>query len=144
MKKPQHPIEKQKGVVAVEFALIATLFFILLLGVVEMARVLFTWNSAVEATRYGARVAAVCDPNSPAILARMRRIMPGLAASDINVSYLPNANPASTLQVKVSIKANAVPVTLHVPVVGTVLYVPSFSTTLTRESLNSTNNPVCT
>ena len=52
---------------AVEFALVAALFFTLLIGIMEMGRVLFYWNSAAEATRLGARLAVVCDLNDTTI-----------------------------------------------------------------------------
>jgi len=69
--KPLRSLRKsQRGAAAVEFALVAIVFFMLLIGIVEMGRVLFTWNAAAEATRYGARVAVVCPrtirPFSPA------------------------------------------------------------------------------
>lgn len=139
---------RQQGAAAVEFALVAIVFFILLLGVVEMGRVLFTWNAAAEATRYGARVAAVCDMNDTAIVSRMQRIMPNLAASNVSIAYLPSGcNKSNCLYVRVSLVDFQV--TTHIPVVSTVLSVPSFVTTIPRESLESTNsdgeaNPVCT
>lgn len=40
----------QRGVAAVEFALVAGIFFSLLIGIMEMGRVLFYWNTATEAT----------------------------------------------------------------------------------------------
>jgi hypothetical protein len=57
MKKPQ------QGITTVEFALIASLAMIVLFGVIEVARALFVWNTLVEATRRGARVAVVCSVN---------------------------------------------------------------------------------
>jgi Flp pilus assembly protein TadG len=145
---------KQKGVAAVEFALIATLFFMLLLGVVEFGRVLFTWNAAVEATRYGARVAAVCNMNDAAIRDRMRRILGNLSDEQIEVKYYSSASPGVTecntpatcsstgRWVRVSISGYSVQT--YIPIVGTVLNAPPFTTTLPRESMDSNNNPVCT
>ncbi len=46
------PARRQKGVAALEFALIASVFFTLLIGVMEMGRVLFYFNTAAEATRH--------------------------------------------------------------------------------------------
>lgn len=88
MKDLQQFAEKQNGAAAVEFALIATAFFMLLLGVVEIGRVLFTWNAAAEAARYGARVAVVCNMNDDAIRDRMRRIMPNLADANVDIKYM--------------------------------------------------------
>lgn len=142
---------KQRGAAAVEFALVAMIFFMLLLGIIEMGRVLFTWNSAVEATRYGARVAAVCDMNDTAVVGRMQRIMPHIVAGNVNVTYLPSGCNKSNCQwVRVAI--TGFQITPHIPVLGEtlgVLSLPPFSTTLPRESLESTNsdgdvNPLCT
>lgn len=147
MKRRQPFGNNQKGAAAVEFALIAMVFFILLIGVVEMGRVLFTWNAATEATRYGARVAAVCDMNETAIVSRMQRIMPNLAASNVTVAYYPSGCTKSTCQL-VKVSLTNFKVTTHIPVFGTILTVPPFTTTLPRESLESKNsadeeNPVC-
>lgn len=143
MKNMQRLGRSQKGAAAVEFSLIAMVFFILLIGVLEMGRVLFTWNAAAEATRYGARVAAVCNMNDGAILDRMQDIMPNLEAGNVSVSYLPSGcNKSNCQQVRVSI--SNFQVTTHIPVVSAVLAVPPFTTSLPRESLDSTNNPVCT
>ena len=51
----------QNGATVIEFALVAVVFFTVLLGIMDFGRLLFTWNSAVEATRLGARVSVVCD-----------------------------------------------------------------------------------
>lgn len=139
---------RQNGAAAVEFALIAIVFFVLLLGVVEMGRILFTWNAATEATRYGARVAAVCTPDDPDIKNRMRRIMPNLTNDQIVVEYLTQAysdcssNPSSCHWVRVSIEDFST--TTHIPVVTDTLFLPPFTTTLPRESLDSTDNCRCT
>lgn len=51
---------KQRGAAAVEFALIALIFFGVLFGIVEFGRGLYVWNSIQEVTRYVAREAVVC------------------------------------------------------------------------------------
>lgn len=56
---------RQTGLTTVEFAIVGALFFIVLFGVLEFARLLFTWNTLDEATRRGARIAAVCRPPPP-------------------------------------------------------------------------------
>lgn len=60
-------IEKQRGTVIVEFAMVGLLFFTLLLGVLEAGRLAYTWNTLAEATRLGARAAAVCGVNAAVI-----------------------------------------------------------------------------
>jgi len=58
---------RQKGTTTVEFAIIgAAMMFVLLLSI-EMSRMMFVINALGEATRRGARVAAVCPINDPEI-----------------------------------------------------------------------------
>lgn len=52
---------KQQGVAAVEFALLATLFFALVFGILEIARMVYLFNTLQEVTRR----AAVIAINSP-------------------------------------------------------------------------------
>lgn len=49
----------QRGAAAVEFALVASLFLLLFLGIVEFGRFLFLFNSVQEVTRCAARQAVV-------------------------------------------------------------------------------------
>lgn len=51
----------QKGAFAVEFALVVILFFTLLFGVIELARLIYLWNTLQEVTRNAARSAAYTD-----------------------------------------------------------------------------------
>jgi Flp pilus assembly protein TadG len=57
---------RQRGAAAVEFALVASLLFTLLFGIMEMGRVLFYWNTATEAPDW-ARLAVVCVKDAAAI-----------------------------------------------------------------------------
>lgn len=63
----------QAGVVSVEFALLAVVFFTFLFGVIEVARALYLWNTLQEVTRRAAQMAAVTDFSSPSALAALRR-----------------------------------------------------------------------
>lgn len=140
------PGKKQRGVAAVEFALIAIVFFTLLLGILEFGRVLFTWNSAVEATRYGARVAVVCNIDSGAVLYRMQQIMPSIKSANVGITYEPSGCNQNTCE-RVKVRLQGLSVTPMIPLLNTTLTVPAFETSLLRESLSSsidgTDNPVC-
>lgn len=52
---------RQSGVMVVEFALIALVFFTLLLGIIEFGRFMYLWNTVQEVTRNAARTAVVTD-----------------------------------------------------------------------------------
>ncbi len=137
----------QCGAAAIEFALVCSLLFTLLFGLMEMARMLFYWNSAVEATRYGARMAIVCDLNDVDIKTKMRTKLAILPTSKIKIDYEPAGCTVDTCQaVTVSI-LSGVAVTTFIPYVPLALTLPPFSTTLPRESMLSIvkgiANPVC-
>lgn len=139
----------QHGVAAVEFALVAMILFSLLLGIMEFGRLMFTWNSAVEATRRGARLAVVCDMNVANIKTSMQRFLPITNVNDIVVSYAPSGctGAANCQSVTVSISPNAPAFHYSIPFISTSWRIPAFTTTLTRESLATGSgtdaNPDC-
>lgn len=147
MKQPSFP-GRQHGVAAVEFALVAAAFFTILIGVLEMGRLLFYWNTAVEATRLGARLAVVCDMNDESIRSRMRQLFPLIADNEANIriSYFPSLCTPDNCQ-EVTVALGGIPVRTFIPFVPLSLSLPSFATTLTRESMRSSfdsvSNPVC-
>ena len=51
----------QSGVAAVEFALVALLFFTVVFGTIEFARIMYMYNTLAEVTRRAARAAANID-----------------------------------------------------------------------------------
>ncbi len=84
----------QAGAAMVEFAIVAWVFFLLLFGVIEFARLLFTFNTLTEVARRGARVAAVCPPNDPKIkTAALFVNLPNLTTANIQVRYLASIPP---------------------------------------------------
>jgi Flp pilus assembly protein TadG len=140
-------MKRQSGVAAVEFAVVAALFFTLLIGIMEMGRLLWTWNAAVEATRLGARLAVVCTMNDGAIASRMRQMLPALTTTNIDIDYLnpPFAENTCTIDNCKAVRVRLTGYT-HVAVIPFVplsLPIPTFQTTLPREAMSSTGNPVC-
>lgn len=138
---------RQRGAAAVEFGLVAALFFTLVIGIMEMGRVLFYWNAAAEATRLGARMAVVCDLNDADIRDRIRNMLTIVPAAQIGIDYAPagcNVDTCTSVTVRI---LGGVGVTTFIPFVPLGLVLPAFSTTLPRESLRSTMdgiaNPVC-
>ena len=59
--------KRQQGLTTVEAAIGAALMLIVIFGCIEIARAIFVWNFLDEATRRGARVAAVCPIDHPAV-----------------------------------------------------------------------------
>ncbi|CAG4882902.1 putative TadZ/CpaE, associated with Flp pilus assembly [Georgfuchsia toluolica] len=96
--------KKQSGATMVEFALVLIVFLMFLLGITDFARMLYTWGAANEASRNGARFAAICDDtnNKAKVLARMQGILPQIG--DINLEWNPaNCTPATCEGVTVTI-----------------------------------------
>lgn len=152
MRALHHPAPaRQHGAAVVEFALVAMIFFIVLIGIFEFGRVMFTWNSAVEATRRGARLAVVCNLNDAQIKTQMRSILPVIANGDIQITYLPGGCSVDTCEsVTVEIlpgSQSAAAFQYYIPLLGSNWKIPGFSTTLTRESLTTgtgaDKNPDC-
>jgi Flp pilus assembly protein TadG len=130
----------------VEFGIVSALFVTLLIGVMEMGRMLFYWNSAAEATRLGARMAVVCDIGDADIKARLRQVVSSLPADHISISDLPSGCTIDTCQTVTVRIVPGVSFTPVIPFLSLSVSMPSFSTTLPRESLSSEGgtSPVCT
>ncbi|MBS1189181.1 MAG: pilus assembly protein TadG [Rhodocyclaceae bacterium] len=133
----------ERGAAAVEFAVASTLFFTVLFGILYFGLALFYWNSAAEATRNAARVAVVCNPNSTALVtAKMQQLVPQLSSAQVSLTYSPSGCDVNTCRtVTVSVTNYTLDLPLPLPIHS--MAMPPFTTTLTRESLNSTNNSVC-
>lgn len=137
---------RQRGVAAVEFAFIMIAFVTLLLGCIEFGRVLFTWNSVAEATRWGARLAVVCDLNDTTIKEKMLLIVPQLTGGNVSIVYTPASCDWSNCA-SVEVGVTGATITPIIPFLGLTLTIPPFSTSLPRENMKSSvdgeSNPVC-
>lgn len=141
---------RERGTTTVEFAIIGALAMVVLFGVIEVGRMLFVWNTITEATRRGARIAAVCPINSPVVAqvtifgtpgekSTASPVLNGLSTANVKVEYIYAADGSLTLDY---MKAELVRVsiinyqhTLLIPFFVQTLSVPAFSTTLPTESL---------
>ncbi len=154
---------RQHGGYIVEFALTYALFMFVLLGCVEVARVMFTWSALNHATQRGARVAAVCPVNDTKIAQiaifgadgdTASSLIPGINASNILVEYQDASGSDTTdyadiRYVTVSVSAYTHQMLVPELVAGYVsptISAPAFSTTLPAESLGynpDTQTRVC-
>lgn len=148
-------IRTQRGAHTVEFAIIGSLFFILLFSAIEFGRLLFTWNTLDEISRRGARVAAVCPIDHSAI----RRVamfssatgdnyhddhsvLLGLDESNIHIEYLSTSgtvlsDPAGSYLDIAFVRSTVVGYRyqLIIPFFVNEFELPPFITVLPRESL---------
>ena len=90
--------DQQKGQTLVEFALVTVIFFVVLFGIIEFSRALWTYNTIVQATRAGARFAVVEVPTASDIEVQRfvayhnstgsgTPVVPGLGTSNVSVNY---------------------------------------------------------
>jgi len=135
------PAARQHGAAAVEFALTAIAFLMLVFAVMEFSRLMLAWNMAVEATRLGARVAVVCDVGDSAVKRRMRNVLPQLTDSNIVVEY-PTTSCSATSCEPVTVSIVNYQIDLFIPGVPPIT-LPGLTTSLPAESLSSANNPLC-
>ena len=149
-------MKRQQGAELPEFAVVGAVFFMILFFVIELGRVVFAWETLVEATRRGARIAAVCPFNHGAIEELTVSGDPdgdgytlyGLSTADVSVAYLneagdavgdPVANPTDVFFVRVRITGYR-----HqfiVPLLAGFIDAPTFETVLPTESLGAVPTP---
>lgn len=145
------PLRYQSGTTVVEFAIVATVFFIVLFGLIDFSRLYFDVAALDEATRRGARLAAVCPVNDPYVAETaifgngggQSALIPGLGTQHVLVQYLDIdgvnlANPGGTdygqiRYVRVSIQNFQLQT--FIPFFSSVITLPSFETTIPSESL---------
>ncbi|MEN8512547.1 TadE/TadG family type IV pilus assembly protein [Burkholderia sp. RS02] len=126
----------ERGSTIVEFALIASVLIMLLIGIFEFGRVLFYWNTASEAVRLGARTAVVCDVDAAGVAKRVTKLLPLLSSANVSVDYSPASCDVTTCSF-VTVSVKNVTVKTMIPFVNVTIKMPPFTTTLPRESLTS-------
>lgn len=133
----------QRGAAIVEFALVAMIFFTLLIGIMEFGRWMFTLNAASEATRMGARLAVVCSiSDADNIKASMHQIAGEIPVGNMVIEYLPNGCDSSNCRT-VTVRLSDATFSPLIPLMGGTYPIPEFATSLPRELMNSDGNPVC-
>lgn len=75
----------ERGAAAVEFAIVASIFFLLVFGIIDFGFAFHTWNGTANAAREGARKAAV-SPVESEIIARTKSAVNYLDPSRLTVS----------------------------------------------------------
>jgi len=144
---------RAEGQTLVEFAFVAMLFLLLLFGIIEFSRALWTWNTIVQATRAGARYAVVEAPTGddaqiikfvvyydPNGTTSSQPVVPGLSESNVSVQYLMNDGSVSankSLADVIQISIAGYQFSFLVPLFGAGITLPSFSTTLPLEGLGA-------
>jgi Flp pilus assembly protein TadG len=145
-----------RGTTTVEFAIVAAVLFSMIFGVLEVARGYYVYAMLDEVSRRGARLAAVCPVNDPAVpqlsvfnasgATGQSPLVNGLSPDNVVIDYLDAnnnvvgdpTNPANFVQIRY-VRARVVGYVhdIAVPFVAGMgsITMPQFQTVLPRESL---------
>jgi Flp pilus assembly protein TadG len=131
----------ERGATLVEFAIAATVFLMAMFAVIEFGRALWVHNALADAARRGARYASL---HSAADAASVKNVVvfgdpaggtdpvvDNLSTTNVDVTYSANFE-VSAGTVSVSISNYEFPLIL--PLLGTTIPMPNYTTTLTGES----------
>jgi len=146
---------EEKGNTIIEFAIVATVFFMMLVGIAAAGHLFYTHNALVEATRRGARYGVLqCKdgqsgcPNSSTTITRIKNVVvygtdapaagatsliSGLQPSNVIVEYSPSPGfglAAGTVSVSIG---NNYSYPFVLPSVTTSIAMPPYRTTLSGE-----------
>lgn len=134
-----HAPTRQRGVTTVEFAIVGGLLLLIVFGIIEFGRLIFTLNVLQEGARRGARVAAVCQVGHAGVAnAAVFANLPGLTTANVQVQYLDvNGNPTGAYEAihYVRVRVSGYRFRIYLPLVDADFPVPAFTATLPRESL---------
>ncbi|RTR33367.1 TadE/TadG family type IV pilus assembly protein [Shewanella atlantica] len=136
---------KQKGVYSVEFAIVGGLFLMLLFAIIEIGRLMYTYNVLHEASRRAARIAVVCRIND-ADLQNMALfdgvdLVPNLAGTNLIISYVDSSGADTTGVGIAMVRADIVNYQHQflIPGFDRIIDSPTFTTSLPRESFGVYN-----
>jgi Flp pilus assembly protein TadG len=138
----------ERGAALVEFAIGATVFLTITFGVLELGRLLWVHNALADAARRGARY-AVNQPQSSAAAVQNVAVygntagtgtplVSDLTPAQIVVTYSDFGLATGTVKVEIQ----NYDFKFALPLVGTTIRMPAYSTTLTGENAGWVPNPI--
>ncbi len=140
-------LQRQRGAALVEFAIVATVFFTALFGVIEFGRLLWTHNALRDAARRGARYAITRkndaagqtavkkmvvygDPNANPATAKP--VVTGMTTANVALEYQ-NYNGIQ-LSSRATVSVTGMQFKFAVPLIGGTINLPAYRTSLPGES----------
>ena len=131
---------KERGATLVEFSIAATVFLMSMFAVLEFGRVIWTHNALTDAARRGARYAAVHRQDQISNVKNVvvygdpaggtNPVVENLSTTNVNVNYSNFKLDGGTVQVTIT----NYQFQFAIPIVGTQIQMPNYTTTLTGES----------
>lgn len=141
MKQSKHLKSNERGTTLVEFSIAATVFLVSMFGVIEFGRALWVHNALSDAARRGARYAVLHSPDDIDKVKNVvvygdeeggeQPLIPNLTTENVSVSYSDFALNKGTASVSITNYAFQ----FVIPIVGTTITMPNYTTTLSGESV---------
>ena len=132
----------ERGATLLEFAIAASVFFMAIFAVLEFGRALWVHNALTDAARRGARYAVLHSNLSGDAVKNVVVYGDPAGGTDPLVENLSTANVNVTYSADYSVSSGTATVSitsyqfnLNLPLLGTTIDMPSYSTTLTGESV---------
>ena len=131
----------ERGGTLVEFAIAATVFLTAMFGVIEFGRAIWTHNALTDAARRGVRYAALHSADD---INKVKNVVVYGNEGGTGNPMLPNLGPSNVQVAYSQFGVNKGTVTVSVtnyqfefvvPIVGTTITMPKYTTTLTGESV---------
>lgn len=130
----------ERGSTLVEFSIGVTVFLTAMFGVMEFGRALWVHNALTDAARRGARYATMHSPSDVNGVKNVvvygdptgsgQPMLTNLTTANVNVSY----NNFGLNDGTVSVSITNYQFQFVIPIIGTTITMPSYTTTLTAES----------
>lgn len=95
IRNPQRLRERRRGAAVVEFAIVAPLFFLLVLGIIEFGRMVMVQQIITNAAREGARTGIVSGATYSGVTSTVNGYLAATGISGASVSVNPDPGSAS-------------------------------------------------
>lgn len=138
----------EQGATLVEFSIAALVFLTVMFAVIEFGRALWVHNALADAARRGARYASVHSAGDADKVKNVvvygdedggeTPMIPNLTTDNVSVNYSGWAVNGGT----VSVSITEYEFQFVIPIVGTTITMPSYTTTLTGESIGFVPDPI--
>lgn len=94
---------RRRGAAVTEFAIVAPIFFMMVIGFIEFGRALMVQQVLINASRVGARMASTTGATSTAVQSAVQSYASGVAVPGVTVAVTPNpATAAAGTAIKVT------------------------------------------
>ena len=140
--------DNQRGGTLVEFSIAATVFLTVMFAVMEFGRALWTHNALSDAARRGARYAVVNGTGASDAVKNVvvygnpgggtKPLVDNLTTDNVQVNYSGFGLDDGTVQVTIT----DYEFEFVIPIVGTTIQMPAYTTTLTGESAGTEPPPL--